>query len=69
MVQSADGEAIGLQAGVISVQKRDGSYATAYLTVTESGILLPLLADGRIAPAIDLYFATNDRKVICMKKK
>ncbi len=60
VVQSADGGAIGLHAGVTSVQDSDGSYATAYLAVTESGILVPVLADGKIAPVVELYFATDD---------
>lgn len=60
VVQSADGGAIGLHAGVTSVQGSDGSYETAYLAVTESGILVPVLADGKIAPATELYFPTDN---------
>jgi hypothetical protein len=60
VVQSADGRAIGLHAGFTSAQRPDGSYETAYLVLTEGGILVPVLADGQIAPMIELYFATDD---------
>jgi hypothetical protein len=60
VVQSSDGGAIGLHAGVTSVQGSDGSYQTAYLAITETGILVPVLADGKIAPAVELYFAAGN---------